>query len=172
MLNETVNIEKVQAVPEDSTKVERRLVEFQRTWVFWENYLIDMSRMAEHKGNDWADQIKRVCSFSDLLTFWQFWNNYPGSHPKNLFFDGNRFMLFFDSKKRIDGLNLFTENISPKWEDSQNDGGRILQLQYEIKDLSNVGTETETFLNHMENYWLKLVLYLIGESIPCAHLVS
>eukprot|EP00340_Litonotus_pictus_P001139 CAMPEP_0170518768 /NCGR_PEP_ID=MMETSP0209-20121228/4376_1 /TAXON_ID=665100 ORGANISM="Litonotus pictus, Strain P1" /NCGR_SAMPLE_ID=MMETSP0209 /ASSEMBLY_ACC=CAM_ASM_000301 /LENGTH=231 /DNA_ID=CAMNT_0010804449 /DNA_START=1 /DNA_END=696 /DNA_ORIENTATION=+ len=169
MINETTYLEKVQAVSEDSSVVEKKMVDFQRTWVFWENYLTteeNRNTNNENKDKDWNAQIKKVFSFSDLITFWQFWNSYPGSNPKDLFYDGDRFMLFFESRKRIDGLNLFAENISPKWEDSQNAGGRIFQLQYDIKK------DLDEFLEFIKDYWLKLVLFLIGESLPCSHLVN
>jgi hypothetical protein len=168
---ETTYLDKVQAIPEDSKLVNKNIVEFQRSWVFWENYLggntfEDRNNQNNSENKDWGAQIKKVITFSDLITFWQFWNTYPGSHPKDLFFNGERFVQFFSSKKRIDGLNLFCENISPKWEDSQNSGGRILQLQYDIKD------DLDGFLNCSEEYWLRLVLELVGESLPCSKLVS
>ncbi len=170
MINETTILEKVHAIKEDSKIVEKKKTEFQRSWVFWENYLggttyEDKNNQNTGDNKDWGAQIKKVITFSDLITFWQFWNTYPGSKPKDIFFNGERFVQFFNSKKRIDGLNLFEENISPEWEDSQNSGGRILQLQYDIKD------DLEGFLNCSEDYWLKLVLELIGESLPCSNLV-
>ncbi len=54
-----------------------------RSWVFWENY--------EAKGSakmDWNDSIKKIFNFDDIISFWQFWNNYPGSNPSNVFYDG------------------------------------------------------------------------------------
>jgi hypothetical protein len=165
MNNETTTLDGVQVVPENSELVEKRMVKFQRTWVFWENYFTDNSNQTGDKDKDWNAQIKKVYNFKDLITFWQFWNAYPGSNPKDLFFDGERFMLFFDTKRRIDGLNLFAEGISPKWEDPQNAGGRIFQLQYDIKK------DLDEFLNCVGDFWLKLMLYLMGESLPCANMV-
>lgn len=168
MINETTELKEVHAVPEDSTTVEKNKVDLQRVWVLWENYL--STEDSKHNKNmekdkDWNAQIKKVFTFNDLITFWQFYNNYQGSDPKNIFYDGERYMMFFESKKRIDGLNLFAENISPKWEDSQNAGGRILQLQYDIQQ------DLEMFLDVAKNFWLRLILLLIGESLPCSHLV-
>ena len=51
-----------------------------------------------------------------------------------MFFDGDRFVYFFKDKKRINGLNLFLKGITPKWEDSYNNGGRILNVLYDIKE--------------------------------------
>lgn len=168
MINEKTLLDESQAVKEDSLVVEKNKVSFQRTWVFWENYTqepMDKKEPQNNKDKDWNDQIKKIFSFSDLISFWQFWNNYPGSDPRNVFFDGERFMKYFESRKRIDGLNLFVENIAPQWEDSQNNGGKIIQLEYDIsKDLTE-------FLDQIKETWLKIVLLLIGESLPCSNLV-
>ena len=57
------------------------------------------------------------------------------------------------------------EGVSPEWEDPQNTGGLIYSMQYEIrKDLGE-------FLDNIKDFWLKLMLFLIGESLPCANLV-
>jgi len=167
MINEINYLEKVQVVPEDSPTINKKDVMLQRTWVLWENYqhIQERNSKTNEKDKDYNLLIKKVVTFDDLITFWQFWNVYPGSHPKEVFYDGENFNLYFDSKKRIDGLNLFTENISPKWEDSQNSNGKIFQIQFDIKEDMN------EFLDVVKDYWLKLVLYLIGESLPCNHLV-
>lgn len=167
MNNETTFLDQVDAVPEDSKTVDKKLVEFQRTWVLWENYLQDKKADAENadKDKDWNTQIKKVFSFNDLITFWQFWRAYPGSDPKDIFYDGERYIYFFHTKRRIEGLNLFNEGIQPEWEDPQNSKGRILQLQYEIK------SDIDDFLALIKQFWLRLVLLLIGESLPCSKLV-
>ena len=169
MKNEKTYLDSVQVVPEESTRtVEKSLVELQRNWVFWENYQLTEKTNSAADNNDWNEQIKKIFTFNDLISFWQFYNAYPGSDPKNVFYDGEKFILFFDSKKRIDGLNLFTEGISPEWEDPQNSGGVILAMQYDIKK----SNEHEEFLNYIKDYWLKLILFLIGESMPSSSLVS
>jgi hypothetical protein len=80
--NKTI-LTQVQAPVEGET-VEEKLVKLQRTWVFWENY--------ENKGNnlDYAQSLKDIFRFDDIITFWQFWNNYPGSDPSFIFFNGDR----------------------------------------------------------------------------------
>jgi hypothetical protein len=165
MKNESIIIDKDQAVPVDSKVIEKKLVELQRSWIFWENYQIDVQSHQNNENKDWNAQIKRVFNFSDLITFWQFWNTYPGSIPKDVFYNGDRFIYFFDTRKRIDGLNLFVEGISPKWEDPENAGGKILALQYDIRD------DLEGFLDYASHYWRQLILELIGETLPCANLV-
>lgn len=165
MKNESIKIDKDQAIPVDTKLVEKNKVILQRSWVFWENYQLDVNSHQNTENKDWNAQIKRIFSFSDLITFWQFWNTYPGSVPKDVFYNGDRFIYFFDTRKRIDGLNLFVEGISPKWEDPENAGGKILALQYDIRD------DLEGFLDYASFYWRQLILELIGESLPCAHLV-
>lgn len=141
---------------EEVSEVHLEAVELQRSWVFWENY---QSKEGGSMSN-WEESIKKVFEFSDLLSFWQFWNNYPGSNPKNFVFDGEKMIYFFNTKKRIEGLNLFVNGVFPKWEDKNNDGGRVLQLMYDIRQ------DLGEFLECIEEYWLKLMLLLIGESFP------
>lgn len=160
MINET-NISNTSQVEEDISQIELTKVEFKRVWIFWENY-----QSKESSNSNWDDSIKKVVSFSDLITFWQFWNNYPGAVPKNFVFDGERLVYYFENKKRIDGLNLFVDGVVPKWEDPQNSGGRILHLLYDIKQ------DLHEFLDVIEEYWLKLVLLLLGESLPASKYVS
>jgi hypothetical protein len=71
--------------PAESDTVEENKVKLQRTWVFWENY-------EPKAGNklDWALSLKEIFEFSDIITFWQFWNLYPGSSPSNIFYNGER----------------------------------------------------------------------------------
>ncbi len=71
--------------PEESSTVDESLVKLQRKWVIWENY--------ESKSGDkleWSQSIKKVFSFDDIISFWQFLNNYPGSNPANIFYNGER----------------------------------------------------------------------------------
>ena len=63
------------------------------------------------------------------------------------------------------GLNLFQKGISPKWEDQNNNYGRSLVLQYDIR------SDLEDFLAVIKDYWLNLILLLISESIPAAKYV-
>lgn len=161
MINETKILDSSQAISEESIPIDVNLVEFQREWVLWENY-----QLKEGKFSSWEDSIKQIVCFKDLITFWQFWNNYHCSSPRNFIFDGERFAYFFEEKKRIDGLNLFFKGISPKWEDKHNDGGRILNVLYDIKD------EFDEFLPAIETVWLDLVLMLIGESLPASKYIN
>lgn len=147
--------------------LEKNLVTLSSKWILWENYLEvpDENSKDKRKENNYENLIKKICLFEDLITFWQFWNNYPGSDITNIFYDGSRIVLFFENKLRIEGLNLFRSGIDPKWEDPQNKGGKVIQISFDIyKDLQN-------FLDEIGKYWMKLMLWVIGGSLPCAHLV-
>lgn len=157
MINDQSILDTSQAITESDFPIEISKVQFQRDWVFWENY-----QNRDGKTPSWEDSIKQIISFSDLLTFWQFWNNYYCNKPNNMFFDGDRFVYFFKDKKRIDGLNLFLKGITPKWEDVNNNGGRILNVLYDIKE------DHDQFLSEIEKVWLDLVLMLLGESLPAS----
>ena len=154
---------------ENRETLDKNLVTFASKWVIWENYLEvpdENSKDKNRKENNYENLIKKICVFEDLITFWQFWNNYPGSDITNIFYDGSRIALFFDTKLRIEGLNLFKLGIDPKWEDKQNKGGKVIQISFDIyKDL-------QSFLSEIGNYWMKLMLWVCGGSLPCAHLVS
>lgn len=150
-------------VPNDLTTIPLSRVEFQRTWVVWENYTAKENNQQQFSYND---SIKEITEFSDLITFWQFWNSYPGAIPKNFVYDGERSVFFFEKKMRIDGLNIFSKGIIPKWEDSNNKGGRTLHLLYDVKQ------DLDEFLNLLERYWLDLALMLLGESFPFSQYVS
>jgi hypothetical protein len=71
--------------PQESSAIDQSLVKLQRTWVFWENY--------ESKSGDkleWSQSIKKIFSFNDIISLWQFLNNYLGSNPSNIFYNGER----------------------------------------------------------------------------------
>ena len=87
MENEKNVFTKVQA-PEESDQVNLNEVKLQRTWVFWENYQFQQTQ----DSTDWNKKINKIFKFSDIISFWQFWNHYKGSDPKEVFFDGERFI--------------------------------------------------------------------------------
>jgi hypothetical protein len=56
-------------------------------------------------------------------------------------------------------LNLFEEGVSPTWEDPKNNYGKTLTLAYVVND------KLDEFLNQVQNYWIKLILFVISESL-------
>jgi hypothetical protein len=134
---------------------EKEKVTLNRSWSFWENY-----ETKNKEENDYSKLLKEIFSFNDIITFWQFWNNYPGSDAKQIFYNGDSIKYFFKEKYRIIAMNLFVKGIKPEWEDEKNKKGKTLILEYIInKDL-------EQFLSVVSVSWQNLMGYLIGETIP------
>ena len=134
---------------------EREKVLLNRSWSFWENY---ESKNREEK--NYSKLLKEIYTFGDLISFWQFWNKYPGSDTKQIFYNGECIKYFFKEKYRIIAMNLFEKGIRPEWEDEKNKKGKTLILEYVIS--SNL----DQFLSLVTESWMKLICYLIGETIP------
>ena len=141
---------------EESSTIEKSKVLLNREWSFWENY---ESKNKEEK--DYSKLIKEIYSFNDIISFWQFWNNYPGQDIKKIFFDGEFLRYFFKDKYRIIAMNIFQKGIRPEWEDEQNNKGNILILGYNIKN-----DEVNEFLVKAQDLWVELICLLIGETLP------
>ena len=141
---------------EESDTIEKEEVLLKRSWSFWENY--DLKDKKEKK--DYSKLLKEIYTFNDIISFWQFWNKYPGSNTKNIFFNEENIKLFFKEKLRIIAMNLFESGIRPEWEDSKNKKGKVLTQEYLIE------TGLEQFLTEITEIWIKLICYLIGEIIP------
>lgn len=141
---------------EESDTIEKEKVLLKRSWSFWENY--DLKDKKEKK--DYSKLLKEIYTFNDIISFWQFWNKYPGSNTKNIFFNGENIKYFFKEKLRIIAMNLFESGIRPEWEDSKNKKGKVLTQEYLIE------TGLEQFLTEITEIWIKLICYLIGEIIP------
>ena len=102
-------------------------VQLSKTWAFWESYSSKTVKLTYEEAN------KQVFKWNDIITFFQFWNKYPGNNIKNIFFDGNNIKFFFEDKYRINSINIFVDGIKPMWEDPENKGGKNLQLDYKIQ---------------------------------------
>ena len=129
-------------------------VQFSKSWTFWETYT------SKEKKLDYADSKRLIFEWNDLITFFQFWNKYPGKDIKNILFDGNKVKYFFNEKYRITSMNIFQEGIEPMWEDEQNKGGKYFQCDYQIK------SDLETFSQLANAHWKKLALCTMGGTIP------
>jgi len=140
---------------------EQEKYKLNRTWSFWENY---ESKTRQEK--DYTKLLKEIFSFGDLISFWQFWNKYPGSETKNIFYNGDCIKYFFKEKYRIIAMNLFIKGIKPEWEDKKNKGGKVLILEYVINQ------ELTQFLNLVSESWTKLLCYLIGETLPHSEYIN
>ena len=71
--------------PFESELIDKSKVKLFRNWVIWENYESKSGEKLE-----WSRSIKNIFTFNDIVSFWQFWNSYPGSNPSNIFFNGER----------------------------------------------------------------------------------
>ena len=140
---------------------EREKVLLNRSWSFWENY---ESKNREEK--NYSKLLKEIYTFGDLISFWQFWNKYPGSDTKQIFYNGECIKYFLKEKYRIIAMNLFEKGIRPEWEDEKNKKGKTLILEYVIS--SNL----DQFLSLVTESWMKLICYLIGETIPHSNYIN
>ena len=142
---------------EESNTIEKEKVKLNRAWSFWENYL---------KKNSTAYLLEEIYSFDDIISFWQFWNKYPGNDTKKIFYNGEYLTYFFKEKYRINGMNLFVKGIKPEWEDVNNKDGKIFILEYEVKN------GLEIFLSLVNDTWIKLICNLIGEQMPYTNKIN
>ena len=144
---------------EESETIEKDKVILARTWTFWENY------ESKNKGQK-AYLVEEIYDFDNILAFWQFWNKYPGKDTKAIFYNGECLKYFFKEKYRIIAMNIFEKGIRPEWEDEKNKKGQILILEYIVdKGLDN-------FLSRIDDYWIKLIFSVIGETIPYSHNIN
>ena len=147
--------------PEIKSEIPLNAVKFKKSWTFWETYVSKTTDLSFENSN------KLIFKWDDLITFFQFWNKYPGRDIKNILFDGNNLKYFFKEKYRINAMNIFQEGIKPMWEDEQNKGGKYFQLDYKIKN-----DEMDTFSELANVHWKKLALCTMGGSIPHADLIN
>lgn len=150
-MEEKINSEKL----EESETIALKKVQLNRSWSFWENY-----EQKEKSEKEYNQLLKEIYTFDNIISFWQFWNKYPGSIPSNVFFNGESLKYFFKEKQRIIAINLFEKGIRPEWEDERNKNGKIYLLEYEIKN------DLDEFLKIIKEAWTKLLCITIGETIP------
>ena len=136
-------------------------VRFSKSWTFWESYFSKSINLSYEEAN------KEIFKWNDVITFFQFWNKYPGNNIKNIFFDGNNIKYFFNENYRINSMNIFIDGIKPMWEDPKNKGGKCLQLEYKIQK-----EKMDDFSIAANYQWKKLALCTMGMSIPGADYIN
>ena len=134
---------------------------FSKTWAFWENYTSKTSKLSYSESN------KKIFKWNDIITFFQFWNKYPGNDIKNIFFDGNNLKYFFEEKYRINSMNIFLDGVEPMWEDEKNKGGKYYQLDYRVPK-----ERIDEFIEKSNYQWKKLALSLMGNDLPGAEFIN
>ena len=155
--------EKDKITPEKKLDIPLTSVKFLKTWTFWESY-VTKSKSTQLS---YDDANKKIFKWNDLITFYQFWNKYPGKDFRNIFFDGNNVKFFFEEKYRINSMNIFQEGIKPMWEDEKNKGGKYYQLDYQVKK-----ERIEEFAIPANNNSKKLALLTMGGTLPYAQYVN
>ena len=141
--------------PEKKNEILLNDVEFSKSWTFWETYTLKSSEL------NYNDSNKLIFKWKDIISFFQFWNQYPGKDIKNIFYDGNTVKYFFNEKYRIICMNIFQEGIQPLWEDEKNNGGKYFQLDYKVQK-----EQMEDFSKSANIGWKKLALCTMGGSLP------
>ena len=136
-------------------------VQFSKSWSFWESYSSKTIKLTYEESN------KEIYKWNDIISFFQFWNKYPGNDIKNIFYDGTNVKYFFKEKFRITSINVFIEGIKPMWEDEQNKGGKYFQLDYKVQK-----DKMDEFINASNYQWKKLMLGLMGMNIPGADYIN
>ena len=147
--------------PEKKNDISLSLVKFSRAWAFWENYTNKTKDLDYNKSN------KLIFKWDDIITFFQFWNKYPGNNIKNIFFDGEHVKYFFEDNKRIISMNIFVDGILPMWEDEKNKGGKFFQCDYQIQK-----DKLDKFIDLANFHWKKLILNVMGGGIPHADFIN
>ena len=143
----------------ESPQIELEKVKLNREWSFWENY--EEKNEGKNKTKEkYSQSLKEIYTFDDIISFWQFWNKYPGNDTKKIFYNGEYITYFFKEKFRIIAMNVFVKGIRPAWEDEHNKGGHYYILGYDPK------SDIAAFLTDITNNWIKLIINLIGEKLP------
>jgi len=158
-----VKTEKDKITPEKKVDIPLSSVKFSKRWAFWESY---SAKSKTEKIISYDETNKQIFNWSDLITFFQFWNKYPGKDFRNIFFDGNNVKFFFEKKYRINSMNIFQEGIKPMWEDEKNKGGNYYQLDYQVQK-----DRMEEFAI-ANKYWKKLALSVMGGSLPYSEYIN
>ena len=146
---------------EESDTIELENILLNRTWSFWENY--ETKRKSDL---NYTDSLKEIYTFNDIISFWQFWNKYPGRDTKAIFYNGEYVKYFFKEKYRIIAMNIFEKGIRPEWEDNKNKKGNILTLGY------TADNDMDRFLSMITDSWIKLICFLLGETIPYSNNIN
>ena len=133
-------------------------VKLNRKWAFWESYEeYEKVRSKDQQPSNYL--LEKIFDFDDLISFWQFWNKYPGSNPWSIFYSDGEIKFFFEQKYRISSMNFFLSGVRPEWEDEACKEGSTLTLEYVVN------TGFDEFKKIAKEQWDKLIFSVIGESI-------
>eukprot|EP01066_Platyproteum_vivax_P001929 Platyproteum_vivax@DN12402_c0_g1_i1.p1 len=119
-------------------------------WVVWKQ----VAPPENSKGN-YDSQTREFAQFATTQEFWRVWNHLP--QPSELL-DQKRMVLQDEEdgpQHVIDGLMIFRQGVTPKWEDELNACGG--HFQFMLKR-SLGGPQTD-------EYWNNLVLAIVGGTL-------
>ena len=74
--------------PQKKADIPYSSVKFSKSWSFYESYTGKTVKLNYDEAN------KLIYKWDDLISFFQFWNKYPGNDIKNIFFDGYNSKFF------------------------------------------------------------------------------
>jgi hypothetical protein len=77
---------KVDVPKNEEETIDEEKVLLSRTWTFWETY----EPKVKSSSQDYGSCLKKIFSFNNIISFWQFWNTYPGSNFSEVFFNGEQ----------------------------------------------------------------------------------
>jgi translation initiation factor 4E len=123
-----------------------------RRWKIWEMW----SQNKEHSAN-FVSNMQEVGEFSSVFTFWQHWNYFPHADPARLFEDPETKVkvLVEGLNQSIEAIGVFVDGVRPAWEDPVNEKGCDVCVRKYSGDFRK-----------LKEGWDKLVLSVIGESLP------
>ena len=147
--------------PQKKVDIPYSSVKFSKSWSFFESYIGKTVKLNYDEGN------KLIYKWDDLISFFQFWNKYPGNDIKNIFFDGYNSKFFFKEQYRINSMNIFQDGIKPMWEDEKNKGGKYFQLDYQVQK-----DRMEEFSKSANFHWKKLALTTMGGTLPYSEFIN
>ena len=142
---------------EETNTINKEKVKLNRSWSFWENYL----KKETTSNNEYCNLLKEIFTFDDIISFWQFWNKYPGNDARKIFYNGEYLKYFFKEKYRICAMNIFVKGIKPQWEDEKNKQVQVIQLLHKVQK-----NNLDKFISYVNDSWIKLICLLIGEQMP------
>ncbi len=157
--------DKDKITPEKKIDIPLSSVKFKKSWAFWESYAPKSKSKSDQLSYNEAN--RQIFKWCDIITFFQFWNKYPGNDIKNIFFDGNNLKYFFEEKYRINSMNIFLDGVEPMWEDEKNKGGKYYQLDYRVPK-----EKIDEFIEKSNYHWKKLALSLMGNDLPGAEFIN
>ena len=80
-------------VPKEVDSIEeldKSMITLKSKWSFWENYDLTQKKDGEKEAIDYNKTLNKIFSFDDIISFWQFYNKYPGENLSNILYNGTQ----------------------------------------------------------------------------------